>query len=57
VSEPDDASRGSGSGEGIKGMSERVRMLGGHFAAGPTSSGWLVNAWVPVTERDMVGAW
>ncbi len=41
-------------GQGILGMSERVRLLGGRFATGPTSSGWMVSAWIPAAPVDMV---
>jgi signal transduction histidine kinase len=37
-----------GTGNGLRGMRERVAMLGGEFAAGPGSrGGFQVQAWLP----------
>jgi signal transduction histidine kinase len=36
-----------GAGYGLTGMKERAELLGGTLAAGPTSSGFLVELWVP----------
>jgi signal transduction histidine kinase len=35
-------------GHGLVGMRERVNVHGGHFAAGPTGSGWSVEAAIPL---------
>jgi signal transduction histidine kinase len=42
------AGRPDRSGYGLIGMRERVTALGGDFAAGPTSDGWLVRCWLPL---------
>ncbi|MFN3866050.1 MAG: sensor histidine kinase [Demequina sp.] len=39
-----------GAGMGLVGMRERVALLGGHVDAGPSGSGWLVRAELPVEE-------
>ncbi|UOQ58011.1 histidine kinase [Leucobacter allii] len=36
-----------GSGLGLRLLDERVRALGGDFAAGPDGGGWSVSAWLP----------
>jgi len=36
-----------GSGHGLRGMIERITVLGGRLEAGPTKRGWLVTGWVP----------
>ena len=41
-------------GRGLLGMSERAALLGGLLEAGPTSSGWIVSAWIPATPRSAV---
>lgn len=42
----------NGTGHGLVGMRERVRMLGGEFSAGPgTDGGFVVSAILPFTER------
>ncbi len=49
----------SGGGYGLRGIAERVALLGGHVEAGPTSEGWRVEAVVPlepVTEGRTVPA-
>jgi signal transduction histidine kinase len=45
---PDGSARaGSGGGYGLQGIRERVLLLGGRVEAGPTGSGWRVEAEVP----------
>jgi signal transduction histidine kinase len=45
-----------GSGAGLVGLRERVRLAGGRLSSGPTAGGgWRVTAWVPWTG-DSVGA-
>ena len=49
----------SGGGYGLRGIAERVALLGGRVEAGPTAEGWRVEAVVPlapVTEEQTVGA-
>lgn len=42
----------SGEGHGLQGMSERVALLGGEFAAGPDpAGGWTLRATIPVHGR------
>jgi signal transduction histidine kinase len=43
----------NGSGHGLIGMRERVRMLGGEFNAGPAGGGFVVSALLPYPE----GSW
>jgi signal transduction histidine kinase len=43
-----------GSGNGIPGMRERVRMLGGELTAGPQGRGFLVRARLPIERGDRV---
>jgi signal transduction histidine kinase len=38
----------SGGGYGLRGIAERVALLGGHVEAGPTAEGWRVEAVVPL---------
>jgi signal transduction histidine kinase len=45
-----DPPRVPGSGAGLVGMEERVALLGGSFAAGPSGDVWLVRAELPVKE-------
>ncbi len=40
--------RGTGSGSGLRGMRERVTLLGGDLHAGPAPDGWRVHARVPL---------
>lgn len=48
---PDDSREGTlattGSGMGLRGMRERVELLGGRFSAGPHERGWAVHIAVP----------
>ncbi len=46
-SEPPGELSASGAGFGIDGITERVRLVGGEVSAGPTPSGWQVDARVP----------
>jgi signal transduction histidine kinase len=49
----------TGGGYGLRGIAERVALLGGHVEAGPTAEGWRVEAVVPlepVTEEQTVQA-
>lgn len=39
-----------GSGQGLAGARERARIFGGSLEAGPTGTGWLVNATVPTQQ-------
>jgi signal transduction histidine kinase len=39
------------SGHGLPGMRERVELVGGEFAAGPTGEGWRVRAVLPVVRE------
>lgn len=43
-----------GSGRGLRGAYERVRMFGGTFEAGPNSLGWCVRAHLPYTGHAQV---
>ena len=43
---------GGSGGYGLVGMRERVELLGGQFRAGPGSSGWMVEAWLPLESAD-----
>jgi signal transduction histidine kinase len=40
----------SGAGYGLRGIAERVALLGGHVEAGPTAEGWRVEAVVPLAS-------
>ena len=40
----------SGAGYGLRGIAERVALLGGHVEAGPTTEGWRVEAVVPLAS-------
>jgi signal transduction histidine kinase len=44
----------SGGGFGLRGIAERVALLGGEVEAGPTSNGWRVTATVPVGKSAPV---
>jgi signal transduction histidine kinase len=46
--EPPDRSPGPGAGQGIEGMRERARDLGGWLTAAPVDGGFRVQAWLPV---------
>ncbi len=49
----------TGGGYGLRGIAERVALLGGHVEAGPTAEGWRVEAVVPlepVIEEQTVQA-
>jgi len=41
---------GTGSGYGLRGIAERLEILGGHVEAGPSAGGWHVAATVPAPE-------
>ncbi len=42
-----------GSGHGLLGMRERVRLCGGDLDVGPTGTGgWRITARLPLTERE-----
>lgn len=41
----------AGTGSGLAGLAERVRLLGGDFTAGPTADGFTVSAALPVEEN------
>lgn len=44
-----------GSGRGLIGLAERLRLLGGSFGAGPrTDGGWRVEGYIPVTRTEMI---
>jgi len=44
---------GGSGGYGLVGMRERIELLGGRFSAGPGErSGWRVEAWLPLAERE-----
>lgn len=48
----DSGRRGAADGHGLIGISERVRVYGGRFRAGPTERGtWAVEAELPIAER------
>jgi signal transduction histidine kinase len=44
----------SGGGYGLRGIAERLALLGGQVEAGPTADGWRVTATVPtgVTQKS-----
>jgi signal transduction histidine kinase len=46
---------GSGSGSGLRNMSERAQALGGTLTAGPGGRGWLVRASLPVAADHPAG--
>ncbi len=45
----------SGGGYGLRGITERLALLGGHVKAGPTHDGWRVAAVVPAAAAQPVG--
>jgi signal transduction histidine kinase len=48
----DNAVRGTGSGNGLRGMRERAVAVGGALEAGPRpEGGWRVAAWLPIDRR------
>ncbi len=46
----------SGAGYGLRGIAERLELLGGEVESGPTASGWRVTASVPVSGRALAPA-
>ncbi|MDA0172548.1 histidine kinase [Solirubrobacter taibaiensis] len=54
----DDGVGGSGEhpGAGIRGMRERIAIVGGRFTAGPTADGWSVRASLPLDAEPAVVA-
>ena len=46
----------SGGGYGLRGIAERLALLGGHMEAGPTPEGWRVTATTPLHEPADAGA-
>ncbi|MCG8917647.1 histidine kinase [Actinokineospora sp. PR83] len=50
VSDNGSAGTERGGGYGLVGMRERVDLLGGRFTAGPTTTGWTVDARLPLRE-------
>jgi signal transduction histidine kinase len=42
----------AGRGHGLVGISERVGVLGGTVQAGPAEHGWVVEAVLPLTQRE-----
>ncbi len=41
------------SGWGLRGIAERVDLLGGDFSAGPSGDGWLVRATIPLSADEL----
>jgi glucose-6-phosphate-specific signal transduction histidine kinase len=41
-----------GTGSGLAGLAERVRLLGGRFQAGPSGDGFTVEAELPLGDSD-----
>ena len=39
------------SGYGLRGLTERVHLVGGSLNAGPADGGWLVHAELPIAEQ------
>jgi len=52
IADNGDAAAPAGRGQGLIGISERVGMLGGTVQAGPTEHGWVVEAVLPLTQRE-----
>jgi signal transduction histidine kinase len=46
------AANSSSEGRGLRGMRQRVELLGGAIEAGPTPEGWSVRAEIPLDDRD-----
>ena len=44
-------SRGPGTGQGLRGMTERAQLLGGRVAAGERDGVWMVEAVIPLSGR------
>jgi signal transduction histidine kinase len=44
------AARTGGTGHGLASMAERARAVGGTLSAGPSGSGWLVRAELPLAK-------
>ena len=45
-------------GRGVRGMRQRIELLGGTIAAGPEGDGWVVRAVVPLDEQQcMIQSW
>lgn len=49
-------SRGAADGRGVRGMRQRVELLGGVIDIGPTGTGWAVHAAVPLGESGTAAA-
>ena len=50
------AAAASSEGRGLRGMRQRVELLGGAIEAGPTPDGWSVCAEIPLQYGEQVGA-
>jgi signal transduction histidine kinase len=46
------AATGAPEGRGVRGMRQRVQLLGGTIDVGPSGDGWLVRAELPVSDAD-----
>jgi signal transduction histidine kinase len=46
------AATGASEGRGVRGMRQRVQLLGGTIEVGPSGDGWLVRAELPVSDAD-----
>jgi signal transduction histidine kinase len=44
------------SGYGLRGLTERVHLVGGSLTSGPADGGWLVHAELPIAERPPDGS-
>jgi signal transduction histidine kinase len=47
---------GSGGGYGLRGIAERLELLGGSVSSGPTPGAWRVDARVPLVEGTPVAS-